>query len=199
MTEDHFLQRLLLLFLLGGVFVLLDLRKPPAERRRLREYCFILAVGVVGAVFGAVNDYFTCTLSPEYFIINKGLLEGPNLLPAAIALGAKAGFAGGAIGAALLLYLSSARPRPWANCWLYLLPFAAGWLTGIGFGVFRWHVDWPSVYDFVNDALTPELQRRFYTVWCEHLGVYLGAVAALIGLIFRARKIGKHEIQKPPA
>jgi hypothetical protein len=199
MAEDLFLQRLLLLLLLGGVFVLLDLRKPPAERRRLREYSFILAVAGVGAVFGAVNDYFTCTLSPEYFIINKGLLEGPDLRLTAMALGAKAGFAGGAIGAALLLYLSGAQRRPWANYWLYLLPFAAGWLTGIGFGVFRWHVDWPRVYDFVNDALTPELQRRFYTVWCEHLGVYLGAMVALIGVIFRARKIGKQEIQKPPA
>jgi len=185
MPEDLFLQRLLLLLLLGGVFVLLDLRKPPTERRRLREYSFILAVAVVGAVFGAVNDYFTCTLSPEYFIINKGLLEGPDLRRAAIALGAKAGFAGGAIGAALLLYLSGARPRPWANCWLYLLPFAAGGLTGIAFGVFRWIVDWPSVYDFLNDTLPPETRRRFYTVWCEHLGVYLGAPVALIGVIVR--------------
>lgn len=198
MPEDLFLQRLLLLLLLGGVFVLLDLRKPPASRRRLREYSFILAVAGVGAVFGAVNDCFTCTLSPEYFIINKGLPEGPDLLPAAIALGAKAGFAGGAIGAALLLYLGGAQPRPWANYRLYLLPFAAGWLTGIGFGVFRWQVDWPRVYDFVND-LTPDQQRRFYTVWCEHLGVYLGATAALAGVIFRVRRIGKQEMPKPPA
>lgn len=199
MPEDLFLQRLLLLLLLGGIFVLLDLRKPLAKRRRLREYSFILTVGLVGAIFGAVNDWFTCTLSPEYFMINKGLLEGPDLRWAAVALGAKAGFAGGAIGAALLLFLSGARPQPWANYWLYLLPFAAGWLTGIAFGVFRWHVDWPSVYDFVNDNLPPETQRRFYTVWCEHLGVYLGAMVALVGVILRARQSGKHEMQKPPA
>lgn len=189
MPEDLFLQRLLLLFLLGCGFILFDLRKQPAARRRLREYSFILAVALVGAVFGAVNDFFTCTLSPEYFIINKGLPEGPEPRLAAMALGAKAGFAGGAIGAALLLYLSGAQPRPWANYRLYLLPFAAAWLTGVSFGVFRWYVDWPRVYDFV-DALKRDDQRRFYTVWCEHLGVYLGAAVALIGVIFRIRQIG---------
>ncbi|MBL8800203.1 MAG: hypothetical protein JNM56_40345, partial [Planctomycetia bacterium] len=115
MDNDLFVQRFLLLLLLGGVFVLLDLRKPPAERRRLREYGLILAVGGVGAAFGAINDFFTVSLSPEYFLINKGLPEGPELRPAAVGLGARAGFAGGAIGAALLMYLSGRRPEPWTS------------------------------------------------------------------------------------
>ncbi len=79
MNLNSFLLRVALLagFLL--VVALVDFYRHGARATRYREYGFIIVTGLLGAVFGFVNDMITSSVSPEYFIFGKGLEDGPDL------------------------------------------------------------------------------------------------------------------------
>ncbi|MFM2091348.1 MAG: hypothetical protein RLZZ127_1837, partial [Planctomycetota bacterium] len=73
MIADGFPLRLAILLALMGLGLLWDRRRPPAARRRHRDYGLILAGGVIGAAIGLFTDAVSVRIGPEYHLIAKGL------------------------------------------------------------------------------------------------------------------------------
>lgn len=188
MPDVPFAWRVAALIGVAALFVLLDRRKPAAQRTRAGEYTFLFVMGLAGALFGAVNDWITSTLSPEYFIFGKGLDAGSNLTIDVLQLGGQAGFTAGVVGAAVVLYFTGGAISASRLYRLAPVPFLAATLTGAILGIVNWLTG--GIHGFANldGFLTPEQTERFHIVWSVHLGIYIGAALALIGVIGYVRR-----------
>lgn len=159
--------------------------------RRWKEYLFILLAGCAGAVFGAMTDLITSSLSPEYFIYGKEL-PADGIRWHAMLLGLKAGFSAGAIAGALCLFvgmrgravagvtlpgvaLMAWRPLVLAVVLGAAVPFACAGFDPIGF------------VEPLSEPLGRVRAERFLTVWHIHLGVYLGLGAGAVWMIAKLR------------
>lgn len=156
-----FEARLGLLVLLFAVISLAEVALRGRAASRWREYLFVLACGTVGAVFGLANDLLTSRISPEYFILGKGVPEGAGFLEGVIRVGFEAGFSGGAIAGCVLLYANRTGLPPVRHVGWIILLSAAG-------GLAAWAVGRMA-------SLSP-----FHTVWGMHVGIYVGLVAGIL-------------------
>jgi hypothetical protein len=169
----------------------LALRRKRAER--WKEYAAWVAFAASGATFGAANDLITSALSPAYFVIGKGLSQGPQLAWAAADLGARAGTAAGLLIGGILLMANNPRkgmaPLPYR--WLArvgLVPLA---MAAIGAPL----IALGSTFDL--QGLGPELARvlpesearTFLLVQRAHLGAYAGALVGTVCAAFLVRRI----------
>ena len=195
MIDAPYIYRLLALAAFVCLALLYDRRNAREKRYRKREYSFLLAVGAFGAVFGVLIDTVTSSISPVYFVAWKGLSDGPGFRAAVTTLGAQAGFSAGLLGAGILLVVNSRR-RDLALLLQYVaLSFACSALTAATLGLLQHHfqlfelTDWASLFD-------PSERQSFKTVWCVHLGVYVGG---LIGLLFSCIRIRSERRSACPA
>ena len=83
---------LLLVSVLVGLS-LLDLRKPADERTRFKQYGTVLLLGIIGLFFGLITDTITSSISPDYFILAKGIRYDDSFLFRVWWFGGQAGFA----------------------------------------------------------------------------------------------------------
>jgi hypothetical protein len=152
---------------------------------RWREYLILGCGTAFGAALGIAIDAATSTISAEYFASGKGLGAASGLTLRAIALGARAGCCAGALVTGLLLLAagpleslsSPALRRIASGC----ASVAAGALTGATLmGLASWNSLRPT-------ATTPEL--RFVLVFWIHAGAYLGAIARVVPLVWRERRV----------
>ena len=111
MNLSSFSYRVTLLLGLMLVVSLVDFYRNGARAVKFREYGFIIITGAVGGAVGFVNDLVTSSISPEYFILGKGLEESPDLRIQAGLFGLRVGFSAGVIGGAVCLYASQENPR----------------------------------------------------------------------------------------
>jgi hypothetical protein len=180
----EFFARLALLVLLMAVIAAIDAWRNRAKATRWREYSFLLAAGLLGAAVGVVNDHFTSTLSPEYFLIGKGLSLEHFRLQVTL-LGFQAGFSAGVILGCGYLLANNPRPGrpslPMRQLFrLALYPLLAAALvvpmtaaTACLFDVLRLL---PDLRATLAALLTPAQMFRFRIVWAIHLGLYLGGL-----------------------
>ncbi|MEX0727846.1 MAG: hypothetical protein WD065_16335 [Planctomycetaceae bacterium] len=187
MPNIPYTWRLLALFTVVVLFLALDLRNPPGQRHRWREYLFLLGCGAITALFGMSVDAVTSRISPEYFIIGKGIAEGDGFALRVAELGAQAGFAGGIIGGGVLLLVNHQPAKALGLfqviAWPILFAAVCGTLAG---GVL-------AVSPFYTLPLACELldspeAHHMTVVWFVHLGIYIGGT---IGLIIAARRVRK--------
>ena len=119
------------------IFLGVDLRQPPSCRHRWREYSFIAVCGLLAALFGLAVDSVTSRLSPEYFVLGKGIAPGPTFNAEVLELGAKAGLSAGVVASAILVFFN---PRPalaFTLVRLVWMPFALAVLVGFS-PALRW-------------------------------------------------------------
>ena len=165
--------------------LVIDLRKPAAERARFRVYSFILIVGALGAVFGMGVDSVTSQLSAEYFIFGKGLAAGSSFTGEVLALGAKAGFSGALLVGCLFSYFNPDK-RNVARLYRYLIwPVTFSLAFGAVLGIWQYTSNAVTLEQIA--FLPPEQARMFTSVWMVHAGIYCGA---LISLPIACYKIG---------
>ena len=171
-----------------GAFVCLallyDLRHPPGQRRRCREYTFLLSVGVVGAVFASLLDQATCSISPDYFTLGKGIADGEGFRWRVAALGAKAGLWAGLVWAGVLLVIDRGRSRPhrlWGYAALGLVCSAA---FAVVFGAGR------AMYSVFGTGSGSDVAglEAYSVVWWTHLGAHGGALLGLLYACVRVRR-----------
>lgn len=185
MADIPLYWRLLILAAACLTFLLFDLVKPRGQRSRWREYLFLLGAGLGTGLLGVVVDCVTSTISPEYFLLGKGLSTTSWIEIAAFGL--QAGFGPGIAAGALMLY---ANPEPQQALRLFRflaaplgLAFLVGSLAGLAchaLPLFR--------HPGLEGALTDNRAAAFTRVWVIHLGVYAGGVAGLMWMIFRIRR-----------
>lgn len=179
--------RVALLLLLMAVVASIDWYRHGQRATRPREYGFVVLSGLVGGVFGFLNDLITSSISPEYFIYGKGLAAGDGLTWRAGELGIKAGLAAGAIAGAVCVYGATRRCARPALSFRTLLgflwrPVALAPATAILLAVACSGFDPLGFSAELDGVLDPHETRWFLTVWWVHLGLYVG-LAASVGWI----------------
>jgi ABC-type cobalt transport system substrate-binding protein len=188
-----FTYRIILLLSLMLIISLVDLYRNGARATRFREYGFILITGAMGGGVGLVNDLITSSISPDYFILGKGLQETPDLRMQAGLFGLRVGFSAGVIGGALCLY-ASRRKSPHPPLQFFPL-FQALWMPVLGailcaillpLALSRFDPARLSVQ--LDTMISAEKIARFRQVWWAHVGLYAGLVIGLALMIFHAVK-----------
>jgi hypothetical protein len=161
---------------------------------RLKEYAFLVVVGLIGAAFGIVNDLVTATMSPEYFSLGKGLKEGDGFYLRVAWLAFKAGFAAGAGGAGVVLFTNNpkaGRPSlPYKRLFMQVWkPLVCALLFGVGLGVAGHLLSWPPVmFRELVAVLRPPQAHVFVTVWYVHLGLYVGLAVGVAWAVVSIRR-----------
>jgi hypothetical protein len=183
-----FWARCLIVLGLMVVGAALDRWKRGPDATRPREYSFLLVCGLLGAAFAIGVDHVDATLSPDYFVIGKGLRRSSLRLDVTW-LGFQAGLAPGLIVGGLLLLanqpiaekpvISSPRLLRFA-----LIPIAAALAFALAGALLNPRFDVFDDARALEGELSPERLERFLLVHGVHLGLYagggLGAIAAAI-------------------
>jgi hypothetical protein len=202
MSGNSFLYRVVLLVGLMLIISLVELKQKGAQAGKFREYGFVLAAGIIGALVGFVNDLITSSISPDYFILGKGLDEGANLRLEAGLFGLQVGFSAGVIGGATCLYACRRKTRyPPARystlfkmLWMPVLAAVAG---GILLPLACSQFDPVRFATQLGSLLDAEKISRFRRVWWIHAGLYLGMIIGLVAMVRGAlrerRVLGKED------
>jgi len=132
MIDIPYISRILIFALLIFVLLVYERVKRPESKERVWEYGGLIVAGLIGAVYGVVNDAITFSISPEYFIYGKELDPGPGLRWRALLLGAQAGFSAGAIACAIWHFIFRKQPAK-ERC---LLLLRRCWIPFVCAGIF---------------------------------------------------------------
>lgn len=186
MIDLPYTYRLLALAAFVCLALLYDRLKPPEKQYRQGEYFFLLVVGAFGAVFGVLIDMITSSISPVYFSVGKGIAEGPGFRGAVIALGAQAGFCAGLVGAGILLVVNAQRLGMDGLFQYMALSFACSAISAAVLGLLQHNLQLFRLAEWDN-LLAPATSRSFKTVWCIHVGIYVGGLIGLVFSCIRAR------------
>lgn len=190
-----------------AIWAIDDLRRKGRAATRWREYAFLLVAAIAAAVYGAMNDLVTSSISWEYFYYGKGLMEklGPLAPPAAGALawgamkvGMTSSWSAGVLAGALLLWANSHRWRRGTAVDPMSMPRLARWLWRVAMGALIGGATGGIAGRIVAVYWAPaDLQaicgldgRRvamFITTWGIHAGSYLGAAIATVCCVWLIR------------
>lgn len=186
--DFSFSSRVILLLSLMIVFAGLDLFRNGRKATRFKEYGFIVLAGIIGCCIGFFNNLMTSSISPEYFVLGKGLSEGEGLRLAAGSLGLRTGFSGGIIGGAICLFGCGRKvafadlfrrfwmPVAGAIGLMLILPLVASQFDPMGYG------------EQLKDVATVEQVRKLLIVWWIHTGLYAGLIGGVVFMIVTLRR-----------
>ena len=180
--------RISLLLVLMSLFAASDWFRAGQKATKWKEYGFVVLSGMLGALVGLLNDLVTSSISPEYFVLGKGLDPGAGLALRAGLLGMKAGFSAGAIAAAVCLYVGTAGrtlpPLVYRGLFGMLWRPVASAATGAAILVIAFRQFDPFGFSsLLDDTLDGEQIARFLTVWWVHSGLYLGLLVSIVWII----------------
>jgi hypothetical protein len=192
LEEFPFSYRVALLLGLMTVAATVDYWRRRKESTRYLEYSFICIAGILGGLCGFANDCLTSSISPDYFILGKGLVTGDGLRWRAGVYGLKAGFSAGAVGGAVCLFLCGRNSRFSMDQMLLLLkalwmPVAGAVLLGMFLPMIAGRWDPLGLSNHLNSLLDTDQIGRFRRVWWIHMGLYAGLTIGLIAMILRSK------------
>jgi len=206
MTEDLIWRIPLLgLFLIAGVIY--DRWRHGAEGRRAKEYSLLLGCGLLGALIGLLQDLISIRVSPDYFVVGKGIEDDADFTRQVLLMGSYAGFIAGLVLGGLLLLVN--QPRPSRETLGYRALLARGVprtlgvaMAGVPIG-FLIGPNSPLRAQVGRSLLEAEALERFLQVWGMHYGLYGGAALgvgwALVS-VWRARparEVPKEQPEEP--
>ena len=201
-----FVYRLLILLavlcLVGGIDLLLHRQ----DATRWREYLFLVACGTLGAAVGVSTDAVTSQISPEYFIVGKGVPDGDGFTARVLLLGAHAGFFAGAVAAMCCLIANNPRRGLPAvsypmlariACIPLALALSGGWVAGVT--LFLGAAG--SLVSRIDVPVAPERAEEFIVAWGTHGGLYAGLLAGVVIAVLRVRRARRLlvELVEPPS
>jgi hypothetical protein len=179
---------LLVALAVGVALVVHDVRRHPQNPTRAKEYAFLVYTTLAAILYGIVHDQVTATLSPEYFVLGKGLYVDPVPFRWAVAkLAARASFGMGLLtGASLLVANQSRRSRRLGYrdlIFASLIPLASALAGAVVFGAINAFLELgaTTAREFVGD----DRVRAFVIVWAVHAGSYAGALIGVVAAVAR--------------
>jgi fructose-specific phosphotransferase system IIC component len=184
--------RVVLLLGLMVIVAAIDRLRHREKATRFREYGFILLTGLIGVLAGFANDLVTSSISPDFFVLGKGLTPGEGLRWRAGFYGAQAGFAAGIVGGAVCLLASVKKSADLTGQLIRLVkvlwvPLAGAILLGAALPLLVRDADPAHLASKLETLLNPEQIERFRRVWWTHIGLYAGMLLGLMAIIFRHR------------
>lgn len=188
-----FSDRLAVLAGLMALGALLDLSLHGRAATRYQEYTFVWFTGLLGCLAGATTDLITCSISPDYFRLGKGVSGGEGFAFRVAVFGIQEGLSAGVIAGALCLYVSRRKtkfaplgyPELLGLLWMPVVCAFAGALL---FPLVAGRSD-PAGLALKMDGVLPAAQAPpFLRVWWIHTGLYCGLLAGVIWLIVVALK-----------
>lgn len=189
MIQIPYTVRLAALVALAAVMLLSAQRGD--RTARMWEYGFLFVAGALGSVYGVLNDAVTVTVSPEYFIVGKGLEPGAGLRSRAIILGAQAGFSAGVIGCAVwqvALRRVPARLRCLRILRRVWIPFASAAALAVLVALACGRTDPLDFHARMAGLLSPAELDRFRVVWWAHVGAYSGLIGGVVAGVCLSRR-----------
>jgi hypothetical protein len=164
-----FFYRVALLLGLMAIAVAADFWRHGREAERHREYGFIWIAGILGGLVGFANDCATSSISPDYFILGKGLEPGNNLRLRAGMYAFKTGLSAGIIGGAVCLFARAGKSRFSTEQMRRLLqalwmPAVGAVLLGFALPIFAGRFDPLGLSASLNSLLTADQIIRFRRV-----------------------------------
>ena len=183
-----------------AVLLVLDIRKHGRRSPRLQEYGFIAGITLACMLFGLLHDAVTYAISPEYYIVGKGLIGARDgYFPDVALLALQATWTVGLLGGVALVLAnnpSDIYPQltlgALAKFALLALAFAVA--CELAAGILAWIFAGP-IADGIgwNEIMAETWGRRFMAVAGMHYGVYVGGIVALIGAVVGVRRRRKAE------
>lgn len=158
-----------------------SLRSTIGKPARVRAYGILLLGSIVAGVVGLAFDQLTVSLSPEYFILGKGLPEEELRMQVAW-LGFRSALPAGALVAGLgLLRSKEQREFSWRS---WLLRFVGGLALALAILPFAMLLTDPfAVRASSAGAMSDDACSRYLAVWGMHIGAYVGTAIG-IGFAF---------------
>jgi hypothetical protein len=177
-----------------GIVAWIDWRRHAAQATKWREYSFLLVAGLLGGLLGVAIDQITATISPDYFVLGKGIPAGGHFRLHLVAFGLQAGLPVGMVVGGIYLIASNPRPDRRSLATAQLLRLALFPILGaivlvpaVTLIVLRW--DPLNFVTELSDLLTPAQIRNFLTVWGIHLGIYAGGLLGAACGVLRIRRL----------
>jgi len=178
MFIENYGFRLIVLVAFFVVVAAIDYYRKREHSQKWKQYLIVLICAFFFAIFGAVHDQITVTISKDYYTIGKGISPS-NLRMGVFSLGLKTGSYAGIIFSITLLYFGLveniksivryAIPVGIIAICCLILGTAVGYmLHRIGF----------RVLNQGNNA-------AFLSVWGWHIGLYLGGIIGLVYVVKR--------------
>lgn len=180
--------RIALLLLVMSLVAGVDWLRSRRTATKWKEYGFVIISGIIGTVFGFLNDLITSSISPEYFVLGKGIDPGDGLAFRAMSLGMQAGFSAGAIAGAICLYASTRKDGRPPLVYRRLLgflwrPVVLAPAMAIPLALFFRQLDPFGFSGELRGILDSQQMERFLTVWRAHVGLYLGLLLSVVWII----------------
>jgi hypothetical protein len=193
LTDIPFSYRVALLAGLMAAAAAFDFWRHGREATRHREYGFVWLAGLLGAAVGFANDCVTSSISPDYFILGKGLEPGNDLRVRAGLYGLKAGLSAGVIGGAVCLFAQPRVPKFSTQQMVRLvrmlwMPVFGALFCGFAMRLTLGKLDPMRLSIRLDSVLTTNQIEQFKRVWWIHTGLYFGLVLGLIALIIKSRR-----------
>jgi len=191
---ESFGSRCLALLAFALVVSSVDVALHGRSASRWREYALLFLAATAGALCGAAVDAVTSAVSPDYFVLAKGIRAGEGFRLRAVALGAQAGTGYGALLGGALMFSAgrgfSRDPRSVRRIVRACLTIPAWGLTAgavalIAASIAPITLPWFRELDWISD----DAVRRMSAAWLCHLGLYAGALAGAILTIRALRRL----------
>lgn len=183
--------RLVTAFLIFLVMGIIDWRRHPENPRRAKEYLFLLSVTGLTVTYGIFHDWITSTISPEYFVLGKGISRtAPHWQLQVSWLAVKATYWVGLLVGATLLILNNPRPGRLQLNYPQLFKtttvcLGAAILAAPIFGLI-FYLNYKRMLGAEAAVLVhPDL---FALVWGIHNGSYIGGLIGTIAAGFIVRQ-----------
>lgn len=185
----------LTIFLILGI---IDYKKNPENPIRAKEYLFLFSITGIAMLYGIVHDLITYHISPDYYILGKGIesaKDGFNFDVVKLAMIALWSV-GLIIGVAFLIANNPKQNVPQLKYptlyWITLYPLSISIFFAVSIGIlFYFFGMW--FHNWLPELANTNAQRRFITTWGIHIGSYLGGLVGLIIAVIRIAILRKRE------
>jgi hypothetical protein len=188
-----FCWRLIALVTLMAVVAWIDWRRHAEQATRWREYSFLLVAAMLGGIAGVAIDQLTSTISPDYFVLGKGIPDDADFRLHVVALGFQAGLIVGMVIGGIYLIVNNPRPDRGRLSFIGLLRFGVAPLMAAltvapvaALVCYNW--DPLDLRHELRDQLSPLQINHFLVVWGVHVGLYLGGAAGTILGVVQIRR-----------
>jgi hypothetical protein len=161
------------------------------------RYGFIAYTAIVSMAYAVAHDQLTATISPEYFLLWKGLAGDPTPFRFAVTLVAMRASVGVGLLAGMVLLLANeglgrsdgaVRVTYGSLLRASLVPLIGATVCAASFGVTNSVLGLGGATIRETVEVAPQRLQAFLTVWAIHIGSYVGA---LVGLATAAVRVAR--------